>query len=75
VTKIAAAKPGCRNFAARLAFHLLSQTVTCSRQISARCHLLFADSELKAATAIVLRPFKRYESPPMAQSTTESHAE
>jgi hypothetical protein len=75
VIKIAAAGRRCRNFAAQQAFHLLSQTVTCSRQISDRCHLLFADSELEAATAIVLRPFKRYESPPMAQRPMESYAE
>jgi hypothetical protein len=75
VTKIEAVAPCCLNFAAGWAFHLVSQTVTSSRQISGSCHLLFDDSERKTVAAIVLRRFKRYESDPMSRHTTESYVE
>jgi hypothetical protein len=58
--KNVAAAGFCRNFAAALGFHLLSQTVTRSRQISARCHVLFDGTEQKALVGIVLPLIWRY---------------
>jgi hypothetical protein len=73
--KNVAAAGFCRNFAAALGFHLLSQTVTRSRQISARCHVLFDGTEQKALVGIVLPLIWRYVFTAIMRRTMDRFAE